>query len=81
MLQKFADWVTFDLFRLNPRGVLGGAVDFFLYDSIKILFLLTVIVFAVSMVRSYFPPERARQLLVQKREYTGNGLAAALGKR
>ena len=79
MLQKFADWVTFDLFRLNPRGVLGGAVDFFLYDSIKILFLLTVIVFAVSMVRSYFPPERARQLLVQKREYTGNGLAAALG--
>ncbi|HLC27438.1 MAG TPA: permease, partial [bacterium] len=37
------------------------------------------IVFAVSMVRSYFPPERARQLLVQKREYTGNGLAAALG--
>lgn len=79
MLQRFADWVTFDLLRLDPRGVPGGAVDFFLYDSIKILVLLTVIVFVVSVVRSYFPPERARRILVRRREYTGNGLAAALG--
>ena len=48
MIQRFADWLAYDVFRLDPTSHLGGAVDFFIYDSFKILLLL----FAISVVMS-----------------------------
>lgn len=58
-----------------------GAVDFFFYDTMKIFLMLTVIIFIVSVIRSFFPPERTRRLLGEgkARGFLGNVFAALLG--
>ncbi|HPR05989.1 MAG TPA: permease [Denitromonas sp.] len=58
---------------------LGGALQFFFYDTPKVLLLLTGIVFVMGMVNSYFTPERTRALLVGRREGVANVMAASLG--
>ncbi len=58
---------------------LGGALQFFLYDTPKVLLLLTGIVFAMGMVNSYFTPERTRALLAGRAQGTANVIAAGLG--
>lgn len=78
-LQWLADRVTYGLLGLSPASKLGSSVDFFLYDVPKILLMLAVIVFAVAIVRSFFPPERTRAYLSKTHLYVGNVLAAALG--
>ncbi len=55
------------------------AVAFFLYDVPKVLLLLTLVVFGVGIIRSFFTPERTRRLLAGRRESAGNVLAAGLG--
>ncbi|SMC45415.1 permease [Sporomusa malonica] len=79
MLLEFAEYVTYGLFQISRESKLGDAVSFFIYDSIKIFFMLAVIIFAVSMIRTYFPPERTKKLLSHKRELFGNIMAALLG--
>ncbi|TPW19630.1 MAG: permease [Elusimicrobia bacterium] len=79
MLHAGADLVTWRLLGLTPGTRLGAALNFFVYDTAKIFLLLSVIVFAVSVLRSYVPPERARALLSRRRPYVGNALAALLG--
>lgn len=79
MLQAFADYVAYTLFGLMPNSHLGAAVDFFIYDTIKIFLMLATIIFLVSMIRSFFPPERTKKILSHKREFIGNILAALLG--
>lgn len=78
-LPSLANYISYGLLGLNPASQLGSAVGFFLYDVPKILLLLTLIVFAVGIVRSFFTPERTRQALGGKREGVGNVLAALLG--
>ena len=79
MLKRAADYITFDLVGLRPGSHLGEALNFFIYDTIKIFLLLTTIVFVVAIIRSFFSPERTRRILSHKREYVGNILAALLG--
>lgn len=79
MLKIFADYVSYDLFGLKQGTNLGEALNFFIYDTIKIFLLLTVIIFVVAIIRSQFPPEKTKQILSHKREYIGNVLAALLG--
>ncbi len=79
MLKQTADYITFDLFGLKPGTHLGEALNFFLYDTTKIFFLLTTIIFVVAVIRASFPPEKTKRLLSHKREYVGNILAALLG--
>ncbi|MBV5350164.1 permease, partial [bacterium] len=79
MLKLFADYITFTLIRLQPGSHLGEALDFFIYDTIKIFLLLTSIIFVVAIIRSSFPPERTKRILSHKREYIGNVMAALLG--
>ncbi|WP_045573318.1 permease [Desulfosporosinus sp. I2] len=79
MLQAFADYVAYTLFGLMPNSHLGAAVDFFIYDTIKIFLMLATIIFLVSLIRSFFPPERTKKILSHKREFIGNILAALLG--
>ncbi len=79
MLKQFAAYVVFNLLSLEPGTHLGEAINFFIYDTIKVFLLLTVIIFFVAMIRSYFPPERTRRILSRKRQYLGNGLAGLLG--
>jgi hypothetical protein len=58
---------------------LGGALQFFLYDTPKVLLLLTGIVFVMGMINSYFTPERTRALLAGRTEGVANVMAASLG--
>lgn len=71
--------MTFTVFKFGKATLFGGAVNFFIYDTIKIFLLLAVIIFVVSMIRSFFPAERTRAILAGKGKYTGNVLAALLG--
>jgi uncharacterized membrane protein YraQ (UPF0718 family) len=78
-LQAFSRYLTYGLFGLDHGSRLGEAVEFFCYDAPKVLMLLTLVVFGVGILRSFFTPERTRRLLAGKREATGNVLAALLG--
>ncbi len=79
MLKNFADYIVYGLAGIGSDTHLGKALNFFIYDSIKIFILLSVIIFLVAIIRSFFPPERTRRILSHKREYIGNGLAGLLG--
>lgn len=78
-LEAMADWLTYTVIHV-PRGTrLGGAVSFFLTDIPKIFLLLTGIVTIVTIIRSYFPPERVKRLLARRGEFPGTVMAALLG--
>jgi len=79
MLHWFADLVTYKWFNLEIGSHLADAVNFFVYDTLKIFFMLSVIIFVVAIIRSFFPPEKTRQILSYKRQYAGNIVAALLG--
>jgi uncharacterized protein len=64
---------------LDPATRLGGSVQFFVYDVIKIFILLSVLIFAISYVQSHFPPERTRALLGGRSGLGANTLAALMG--
>jgi hypothetical protein len=79
IIQPLADWISYSLLGLAPDSRLGTSLAFFLYDVPKILLLLSGMVFAISIVRTFFSPERTRALLGGKREGVGNIFAAMLG--
>ncbi|MGQ9612457.1 MAG: permease [Chloroflexus sp.] len=79
LIQPLANWLTFQVIGLQEDSHLGEAVAFFLYDVPKILLLLSGMIFLISTIRSFFSPERTRELLGGKREGVGNILAAGLG--
>lgn len=78
-IQLFANYLTYIVFKITPNTLLDKAVNFFIYDTIKILILLAVVVFIVSIIRSYLPPEKIRAILSHKNKYVGNVLASLLG--
>ena len=67
------------LLPVDRASHLGGALQFFLYDTPKVLLLLAGVVFVMGMINSYFTPERTRALLAGRAEGAGNVLAASLG--
>ncbi|MBN2740877.1 MAG: permease [Rhodobacteraceae bacterium] len=73
-----SEWIT-ALFPIDRHSHTGEAVAFFFYDVPKVMMLLTLIVFAMGVVRSYFSPEKTRALLSGRREGVGNVFSAALG--
>ena len=79
MLQWFADTVTYGWLTLAKGSHLADAVNFFIYDTLKIFLMLAVIIFVVAIIRSFFPPERTRRILSHKRQFFGNIIAALLG--
>jgi uncharacterized membrane protein YraQ (UPF0718 family) len=79
MLKTFAEWFTYSLLGAREGGLLGSAVSFFVYDTIKIFLLLVTIIFMISIVRSFLPPEKVRAILSGKKNFSGNILAALLG--
>jgi uncharacterized membrane protein YraQ (UPF0718 family) len=79
VIQPIANWVSYTALGLATDSRLGESVAFFLYDVPKILLLLSGMVFLISIVRTFFSPERTRTLLGGKREGVGNIIAAMLG--
>jgi uncharacterized membrane protein YraQ (UPF0718 family) len=72
-------WFTYDLLRLESGRHFGTAMELFVFEVPKVLLLLTLVVFGVGVVRSFFTPERTRRILSGKRESAGNLLGALLG--
>jgi uncharacterized membrane protein YraQ (UPF0718 family) len=77
-LAAFSAWLTYSLLGL-PRNHLGSAVEFFAFETPKVLMLLVGVVFAVGIVRTFFTPQTTRRMLIGRRESYGNVLAALLG--
>ena len=64
---------------LDPGSAAGGSLQFFLYDTVKIFVLLSVLIFGISYIQSYFPPERTRKILGRFHGIQANTAAALLG--
>jgi uncharacterized protein len=79
ILQEGVNYLTYVLMGLDPASELGSALNFFIYDTMKILILLTVIIFAIAFFRSYISPLKVRKTLGKRNEYVGNVVAALIG--
>ena len=79
ILDPVSKYLTFDLMKLNPSSHLGSAVQFFLYDTPKVLMLLTFAVFVIGLVQTFVTPQRVRTILSGKKEWIGNIMSACLG--
>ena len=78
-LEGLAHWLTYRVAGLDAGTHLATAVEFFIYEVPKVLMLLTLVVFGVGIIRSFFTPERTRRILSGRRESVGNVLGALLG--
>ena len=64
---------------INIEGKIGGSLQFFLYDVVKITILLCVLIYLISYIQSYFPPERSKKIMGKFHGIWGNIMAALLG--
>ena len=80
-MQWLSDLVASALacFGIDSRSSWGGTLHFFIYDTIKIVILLVTMIFVISYIQSYFPPERSRRILSRFRGIQGNVVGALLG--
>ena len=68
-----------NVFGLSIKTRLGGSIHFFIYDTIKIFIFLAILIFAISYIQSYFPPERTKKILGRFGGIKGNIMGALLG--
>jgi hypothetical protein len=78
-LLPFSEWFAYSLLGLDPASHLGSAVQFFVYDTPKVLMLLLLVVYGVGILRSFVTVNWTRAFLAGKRESAGNVMAALLG--
>ncbi len=78
-LNGIFNWLVNDVFGLPVSERVGGSLHFFLYDTVKIFILLSVLIFTISYVQSYFPPERTRRILGRFKGVGANIFGALLG--
>lgn len=67
------------VFGLSIAQKVGGSIHFFIYDTVKIFILLSVLIFLISYIQSYFPPEKTRRILGGIKGIKGNIMGALLG--
>lgn len=79
MLQITVDWLVYTVIGLNPAERHAQAVNFFIYDTIKIIALLFVMITAIGVLRTYIPQERVKNWLSGKRKGLGNVMASLFG--
>lgn len=77
-LEHMAQWLVYDVFGMNPEDHLAKALDFFIYDSIKILLLLFTVVFLMGIINSYFPIDRVKNYLSRNKLYGTEYFMASL---
>ncbi|MDR7866570.1 MAG: permease [Sporomusaceae bacterium] len=79
MFEYFADLVVYQWLGLAPGNPFTAALHFFVYDTPKIFVLLAVAIYIISIIRSYFPPEKTKKFLSRRHTFVGNILAALVG--
>ncbi|MGL5123709.1 MAG: permease [Fusobacteriaceae bacterium] len=78
-LSNWTEYLVVNIFDLPISSRFGGALHFFIYDTIKIFILLGVLIFSISYIQSFFPPERTKKILGKVKGWKGNLLGALLG--
>ncbi|MCX6013407.1 MAG: permease, partial [Chloroflexi bacterium] len=78
-LSNLVTWLVTNVFKLDVEGKVGGSIQFFIYDVVKIFILLSILIFVISYIQSFFPPERSRKILGKFTGIWGNLLGALLG--
>jgi uncharacterized membrane protein YraQ (UPF0718 family) len=78
-LQPVTDWLIDPVFGMTKGAPLTEALRFFVFEFPKVIMLLTLIIFLVGIIRTFFTPERTRKALEGKKTFTGNLMASALG--
>lgn len=78
-LSRFFDWVLYQLFKLPHDSRVVSSIHFFLFDTIKIFILMSVLVFIMGIIQSYFPPEKTKNILSRIDGIGGNIIGACLG--
>lgn len=78
-LERITDVFVYSMLQLDKDAPFTSAIHFFIYEVPKVLLLLTLIVFVVGIIRSYFSPERTRKMLGGKKHFAGNVMASSLG--
>ena len=79
ILEEFASWLVYGILGMQEGNPLAESLNFFIYDTVKVLLLLITMVFLVSILRTYITRNRIKKILGKKREGYGNLLAALLG--
>ncbi|RLB94309.1 MAG: permease [Deltaproteobacteria bacterium] len=79
VLPDLSKWLTYKILPIREGSHLGSSIEFFLYDTPKVMMLLFLVVFGVGIIRSFFTPEKTRAFLSGKSEFVGNIFAAFLG--
>uniref|UniRef100_A9A895 Permease n=1 Tax=Methanococcus maripaludis (strain C6 / ATCC BAA-1332) TaxID=444158 RepID=A9A895_METM6 len=74
-----ARYVVENILNLGMETAMGSSVHFFIYDSLKIVILLSIMIFSISYIRSYFPPEKTKKILERYSGVSGNIMASLLG--
>ncbi len=78
-LSDIIKWILESIFKMSSATKVGGGLHFFIYDTIKIFILLSVLIFFVSYIQSFFPPERTKRILGKFKGIKGNIMGALLG--
>ena len=78
-LYRLVQLLVEKVFRLDISSRIGGSLHFFIYDTIKIFILLSILIFGISIVQSFFPPEKSRRILGRFKGIRANTIAALLG--
>lgn len=78
-LNKIITVLVTNVLGLDINSKIGGSLHFFIFDTIKILILLSIMIFIISYIRSYFPPERTKKIISKVSGIRGNFLASLLG--
>lgn len=79
MFQPFADWLIYSVLNFDPSTKLGGSLNFFVYDTIKIYFLVLLIVAVIAFIRTFLSPHKIKQVLSKQHFGSGNLAASLLG--
>lgn len=78
-LSDAVSWLVGNVLGLSLDNRVGGSLHFFIYDTVKIFILLTVLIFGISYIQSFYPPERTKKILGGIKGFRGNVLGALLG--
>lgn len=79
MLQITVDWLVYSIFGLDPASKIGQSLNFFVYDSIKILLLLFIMISIIGFFRTYIPQNKVKRWLSGKKRWLGNIMASLFG--
>lgn len=79
MIYDFALYIVENIMNLSIESKLGGSIHFFIYDTLKVILLLSFMIFTISLIRSFFPPEKVKDIIHKYNGFAAHVFAAVLG--